>query len=140
MQRKMVFLLLALSLTAIGSIVPPAQAQLHQLLMTEVAMKSGESVDISDLWWVVNCKTFLKGLPEVEILEGPPGVAAIVKEKMVLPRLGECGKRVKGAALSLSAGDITDDSTSVLRLRIRYPTLEGRRDRNWSIRVVLIAS
>jgi hypothetical protein len=138
MQSKLTILLLALFLTAFT--VAPARAQLHQAIMTEVALKSGESVDLGDLWWTVNCKTFLKGLPEVEILEGPSGVVAAIKEKMVLPRIAQCANRVRGANLTLTASDITDDSTSVVRLRIKYPTLEGRRDRNWSIRVVLIAS
>jgi hypothetical protein len=117
----------------------PAQAQLSQAIMTEVALKSGETVDLSDISWTINCKNFLKGVPEVEILQGPPGVTASIKEKMVLPRIKQCPNRVRGGTLSVSANDVTEDSTSVLLLRLKYPTLEGRRDRNWSVRVVLVA-
>ena len=138
MQIKSVLLFLAMTSTFAGASAP-AQAQLSQAMMTEVALKSGETADLSDIAWVINCKNFLKGIPEVEILEGPPGVTATVKDKMVLPRFSQCSNRVRGGTLSLAAGEITDDSTSVIRLRMKYPTLEGRRDRNWSIRVVLIA-
>jgi hypothetical protein len=122
--------LLALALST------PASAQ----TTIEIALKSGESAEISDLSWTVNCKTFLKGLPEVEILDGPPGVIATVTEKMVLPRLRNCAKRVPGGLLTIKAGEITEDSATTMRVRVKYNTLEGRRQSLWTFHVVLIAS
>lgn len=140
MQLRSAQLLFAFFIAVIGGAITPAHAQLAQLLMPEVALKSGESVDLGDLSWTNNCKTFLKGTPQVEILDGPPGVTAAVKEKMVLPRMAQCSKRVKGGNLSLTVGDISEESVSSLRLRLKYETLEGRRDRNISVRVVLVPS
>jgi hypothetical protein len=116
MQSKTGISLFFLSLIVFGSATIEARAQAELLL--EVALKSGESVEIGDLAWTINCRTFLKGMPEVEILDGPPGVTAAVKEKMVLPRGSQCAKRVPGALLSLKAADSIEDSSSVLRLRI----------------------
>ena len=51
-----------------------------------IALKSGETDQLTDLYFVSNCKSILKSAPEVEILDGPPGVTVSVKEDMVLPR------------------------------------------------------
>lgn len=38
-----------------------------------IALKNGESTELGDLYWVVNCKSLLKSAPEAEILDGPRG-------------------------------------------------------------------
>ena len=102
---------------------PSARAQVRQLLNAEtIALKSGESTDVSDLYWVVNCRSYLKAPPEVEILDGPPQVSAAVKEAMVLPRRQNCPKPVQGGILVLSAKEIEDPSFSRLTLRMNYKT------------------
>jgi hypothetical protein len=128
--------LIAFAFAAIAAASTPARAQVAPF--AEIALKSGESTEVTDLLWTVRCKSFLKGIPEVEILDGPPGVSAIVAEKMVLPRMSGCAKKVSGGVLTIKAGEITDDSTTDLRLRLRYNTLEGRRDRTMTLRVTLI--
>jgi hypothetical protein len=136
LMSKMLGVIVGLALMTAAS--TPARSQINQALMSEVALKSGESVELGDLLWTVNCRTYLKGLPQVEILDGPPAVTVAVKEKMILPRFKQCAKRVPGGTLSLTAGDITDESYTTLRLRIKYNTLEGPRDRSVSLRVALI--
>jgi len=64
--------------------------------MLSLALKSGESVNITELYWVTNCRSLLTGIPEVTILEGPPGVTASVTDAMVLPRFQQCSAPVKG--------------------------------------------
>src|SRR4051794_16116965 len=93
--------LLAMMLTGI------AHAQPAPLM--EIALKSGESAEITELWYISKCKSILKGTPEVEVLDGPPGVTAVVTEKMVLPRSAGCAKKVSGGVLSVKAGEITED-------------------------------
>jgi hypothetical protein len=61
-----------------------------------LALKNGESVEVGNVYYTINCRSMLKGTPQVEVLEGPPGVTATIKESMVLPRWGNCANRVPG--------------------------------------------
>jgi hypothetical protein len=91
------------------------------------ALKNGESVEVGPVYWVSHCKSLLKSTPEVEILEGPPGLQAAIKESMVLPRRQHCGAKVSGGLLVISAKDIEDPSYTNLTLRITYRTRDGDR-------------
>jgi len=92
-----------------------------------ISLKSGESAELGPLYFVVNCRSMLKGTPEVEILEGPPGLTASVKEQMVLPRAQNCANRVKGGMLVVTAKEIENNSFGELNLRVTYHTLDGDR-------------
>jgi hypothetical protein len=92
-----------------------------------IALKSGESTEVTKLYWVEGCRSTLKSPPEVEILDGPPQVTAEVKEAMVLPRVQNCSKPVQGGILVLSAKDIEDPSFSRLTVRVIYKTRDGDR-------------
>src|SRR5882762_4553641 len=39
-----------------------------------IALKSSESLEVSNVYWVTNCRSLLRSTPEVEVLDGPPGV------------------------------------------------------------------
>ena len=107
---------------------PPAQAQTMTLAGSQsLALKSGESTEVGNVYYVTNCKSLLKSTPEVEILDGPPGVSASIKEAMVLPRFQNCPAKVSGGTLVVSAKDIEDSSYSRLTLRIIYKTKDGDR-------------
>jgi hypothetical protein len=92
-----------------------------------LALKSGETAEIRDLYWVINCQSMLKGLPEATILEGPPGVTVKVVEAKVMARAQRCAKPVAGAKLMISAKDIEDFSVSQLIVRFTYHTRDGTR-------------
>jgi hypothetical protein len=92
-----------------------------------IALKSGERTEVGNLYWVSNCKSLLTSTPEVEVLDGPPGVAASVKDEMVMARAQKCAAPVKGAKLFLAAKEIEDPSFSTLTLRITYRTRDGDR-------------
>jgi hypothetical protein len=92
-----------------------------------IALKSGESTDVYSLGYVSNCRSILKGLPEAEIVDGPPAVTASVMEEMVLPRGVGCANRVKGGILVLTAKDIEDPSFTPVTVRITYRTRDGDR-------------
>jgi len=92
-----------------------------------IALKSGESVEVGNLYWVTGCRSILKSPPEVEIVDGPSQVAASVKEAMVLPRWQNCSSRVSGGTLVLTAKDIEDPSFSTLTVRVTYKTRDGDR-------------
>ena len=92
-----------------------------------IALKSGETDQLTDLYFVSNCKSILKSAPEVEILDGPPGVTVSVKEDMVLPRTQNCARPVKGGRLVITAGDIEEPSFGELTVRIIFHTRDGDR-------------
>jgi hypothetical protein len=85
-------------------------------------LKSGESTETGSVWWVAHCRSIMVGLPEVEILEGPPGV-------MVIPRRLNCTNEVPGAILVATAKDVTEPVQGRLVYRIKYKTKDGDRQR-----------
>jgi hypothetical protein len=90
-------------------------------------LKSGESAEVGPIYWVVNCKSFLRSTPEVEILEGPAAVTATIKDEMVLPRQQNCANKVPGGMLVLAAKEIEDPSYTRLTIRVTYKTRDGDR-------------
>jgi len=108
--------------------VADASAQNWQHSMTSYALKSGESVETGDLYFISNCKSVLVGPIEVTILDGPPGVTAAAIPASVMARAQQCAKPVNGAKLVLTAGHIDDESNTLMTLRVRYPTKDGVRE------------
>jgi len=113
------------------------KAQSWQMNTQSFALKSSESVEVMDLYWVTNCISQLTSPPEVTILDGPPGVTASVTEAMVTPRFQQCAKPVKGAKLKLSADKVDDQSYSMMTLRIKYKTKDGERARSMTFSLAL---
>lgn len=94
-----------------------------------IALKAGESVELGIAYWVANCRSILIGLPEIEILEGPPEVTLSVKKDMVLPRRLNCANRVPGAIVVASAKDVKSPKESKITYRLKYKTRDGDRMR-----------
>jgi len=92
-----------------------------------LALKSGESVELHTVYFVVNCQSIMLGIPEIEILEGPAEVTLSVKEEMVLPRRFNCAKPVKGGKVVATAKDIKEQREAKLTYRINYKTKDGPR-------------
>jgi hypothetical protein len=67
------------SLVALAMASAPATAQ-TVVGSASLALKNGESVEVGPVYFVQNCKSILKSTPEVEILDGPAGVEATIKE------------------------------------------------------------
>jgi len=103
-----------------------------------IALKNGETIEVGPVYWVSNCKSLLKSMPAVEILDGPVGVTATMKEAMVLPRRQHCANKVVGGLLMLSAQDVEDQSYSNMTLRITYQTRDGERKFSHVFNVSLI--
>jgi hypothetical protein len=92
-----------------------------------IALKSGESAELGQIYWVVNCRSVLKSTPEAEILDGPPGVSVAIKAADVTPRTQRCSKPVPGGTLVITAGNIEDASYTTLTVRITYRGRDGDR-------------
>jgi hypothetical protein len=114
------------------------RAQTIQWTVTDIALKSGESTELGDLWWVTaNCKSMLKGTPEVEILDGPPGVTIAANAAKVVPHRLGCATPVSGAKLVITAKDIQDYSYTRMIIRVNYKTLDGDRQRTANVNITL---
>jgi len=99
-----------------------AQADVRRL-----GVKSGENIELGPVYWVVNCRSIMIGLPEIEILEGPPEVTLSIKEAQVLPRRQGCAAPVAGGKLMLSAKSVTERTEAKLTFRLKYKTKDGDR-------------
>jgi hypothetical protein len=118
----------AMMLLAQASLVLPPGSAFAQ--SQRIALKNGESVDLGPVYWVANCRSILVGLPEIEILEGPPEIALTLREAMVLPRRQKCPANVAGAVLTATAKDIKEPIEAKLTYRLKYKTKDGDRQRS----------
>jgi hypothetical protein len=122
--------LLAILCLGIAGVLGIAEAQAQNMTIRgsdTISLKSGESQELTELYYVTNCLSLLKNTPRVEIVQGPPGVTAELKEALVLPREQRCAAPIKGVKLFVAAKEVEDPSYSPLILRITYDTREGER-------------
>jgi len=115
--------ILALAGFAVALCGAAAQAQ------NRVALKSGDSIDLGSVYWVANCRSIMIGLPEVEILEGPPEVTLSIKAGPVLPRRQNCAAPVPGGTIVATAKEIKEPGEAKLTYRLKYKTKDGDRQR-----------
>jgi hypothetical protein len=128
--------LLSLLLFLIGG--QAVQAQTIQFTATDVALKNGESTEIGDVFYIsLNCRSLLKGTPTVEIVDGPPGVVAVINPATVVPRSVGCANPVGGGKLVVTARNVEEYSYTRMVLRVIYKTLEGDRQRSVNINITL---
>lgn len=121
-----------IAMLCVGAVGALTDASAHAQTMAisgalTIALKSGESAEVANLYYVTNCKSLLTSTPTVEILDGPPGITASVKEETVMARFQKCAAPVKGGKLYLAANQIEDQSFSTLTLRVTYKTRDGER-------------
>ncbi len=119
-------------LFGLGAAIPQEAHSQTRNTVASIALKGGESVEVSNLFAVANCRSTLTATPTAEVMEGPSEVTVSVKEAMVVPRAQECNKPVKGAKLVLTAKNIDDYSTSKLTVRIHFKTKDGETQRSLS--------
>ena len=102
-----------------------------------IALKSGESVELGPVYWVVKCRSIVVGVPAVEVLEGPAELELSIKEGMVLPRRQNCAKTVDGGTLVATAKDVKEPVQARLTYRVKYKTKDGDRQGGGVINVSL---
>jgi len=118
--------ILAIVELAIASITIGAGAQ-AQVDVRRLGVKSGENIELGPVYFVANCRSIMIGLPEIEILEGPPELTLSIKEAQVLPRRQGCAAPVAGGKLMLSAKTVTEPREAKLIFRVKYKTKDGDR-------------
>jgi len=92
-----------------------------------VALKNGESVELHPIYWVSKCHSIMIGLPEVEILDGPPELSLSIREGQVLPRRQGCAAKVPGGTLMLTAKGVSEKIEVKIVYRVNYKTKDGNR-------------
>lgn len=120
----------AMACAALLVTAAPGHAQTKSVSM---ALKGGESNEVSDLYYVVACRSIMTAPPQATILSGPPEVTVEVKEASVTPRVQQCARPVKGAKLILKAGDVQDESETTMTVRVTYTTKDGPRSFSYKI-------
>jgi hypothetical protein len=118
-------ILLTLALTSI----PGADPAIAQADVKKLTVKNGESVELGAVVWTVNCQSTMVGLPEVEVLEGPPGIALTIREERVLSVRNNCPAKFPGGTLMLAVTGVTQPIEAKLTYRLKYKTLDGPRQR-----------
>jgi hypothetical protein len=104
-----------------------------------IALKSGETAEIGNVFWVANCRSLLKGAMSVEILEGPPDVTASIRDQKIVPHKYNCAKPVDGGVLLLTAPkEIKTRTQAKVTLRVKYPTVDGERQNSRNIDLTLV--
>src|SRR5215216_3895994 len=68
-----------------------------------LVIKNGETVELHLVFYIASCRSIMVGLPQVEMIEGPPEVTLSIKEGEVVPRERNCAKPVAGGTLMATA-------------------------------------
>jgi hypothetical protein len=114
---------------------PCADAQTQP---SRVVLKNGEAIELHTVFYISNCRSIMIGLPEVEIVEGPPELSLAIKEEQVVPRRFSCVNKVPGGKLILTAkGNVTERTEVNLIYRLKYRTKEGDRQTSGTYIVTL---
>jgi hypothetical protein len=107
------------------------------LAQNRIVLKSGETTDLQQVYFVRGCESMLIGNPEVEVLEGPPELTLSIKQGMVIPQIQRCGKPVPGGMLVATAMDVKEPKQAQLTYRIKYKTKVGDRQEGGVLNVSL---
>jgi hypothetical protein len=102
-----------------------------------LAVKNDESIEIGLVYYVVNCRSIMIGMPELEMLEGPPEVKLSIREEPVLPRVQGCAAKVPGGTMILTAKGVKDKVEMKMTYRLKYKTKDGERQTSGSYIVSL---
>jgi hypothetical protein len=97
-----------------------AQAQQNQT--QRIAAKSGETIELFNVFAQVNCRSILLATPEVEILDGPPELTISVKEQFVPAPRFDCHNKLKGGTVLAIIGKIDKPIEGKLTFRVKYKT------------------
>lgn len=92
-----------------------------------ISLKSGESVELRNYFFVANCRSIMIGQPQLDVLEGPEEVTVTLKEGPVLPRAKGCANPVPGGSVVATAKDVAEPKEARLTIRLKFNTKAGER-------------
>ena len=112
------------------SILSGVTTALAQQRVPRIAFKSGESIQLMNVFDIVNCRSVAITAPEVEVLEGPPELTVTIKEQPIVPRAYNCANPVPGGKLVVTAGEIDRPKEAKLTFRVKSKARNG--DHQWA--------
>ncbi len=116
--------LLCTAVALCAAVTTGSQAQQNA---RRIALKGGESTELREFYFVINCQSMLVGTPVVEVLDGPKEVSVTYKEGMQLPRAQGCAKQVLGGSIIATAADVDVPKEGKLTIRLTFNTKVGER-------------
>jgi hypothetical protein len=108
-----------------------------EVLAQEFSLKSNESADLTQAYWVDNCMSKLSSFAGVEILEGPPGITLTIRQQDVVPKKQNCPDKVPGGVVVASVKGVPEKISGTLKYRVRYNTTGGLRQSDHSVQISL---
>jgi len=124
----------AIACVGLLAFAPVSRAQAQQA-PRHIALKSGESTELRNFYFVEHCKSLLKGTPVLDVLEGPAEVTVALKEGPKVP--SKCTNRVPGGSVIATAKEIKTAKEAKLTIRLKYNTRIGERQSSSSYIVSL---
>lgn len=115
-----------------------ANSQTIHVPVRNIVLKNGETTEFADIWMISrDCKSLMSGTPQVEVMEGPPGVTVEIRPAQVVPRQLSCANPIAGGKLFIAAKGVEEYSRSTMVLRVTYKTRSGDRQKAEHISVTL---
>jgi hypothetical protein len=90
-----------------------------------IALKSGESTELRNFYYVQHCRSIMIGTPVLDVLEGPEELTVTLKESMKLP--SKCTKEVPGGTVVATAKEVKAPKEARLTIRLKFKTRIGER-------------
>jgi hypothetical protein len=109
---------------AVASFAAVSGAQ-AQKAPRHIALKSGESTELRNFYFVQHCRSLMIGTPAVDILEGPEDLTVTLKEGEKVP--SKCTNRVPGGAVIATAKEVKTAKEAKLTIRLKFNTRIGER-------------
>jgi hypothetical protein len=131
------WVLLGVVLSAFVSTLVETPGVLAQRNTPRIALKSGESTDVRNYFYIVNCQSILIGQPTLDVLEGLDEVTVTLKEAMITPRGQNCAKPVPGGNVVVTAKQIDEPKEGKLTYRLKFNTKQGERQTSETLLVSL---
>jgi hypothetical protein len=115
---------LAISCLGLAIFATPAGTHAQQGLR-RIALKSGESTELRNYYFVQHCQSIMIGKPVLDVLEGPEELIVSLKEGTKVPQ--KCTKPVPGGTVIATAKDVKAPKEAKLTIRLKFNTKVGER-------------
>jgi hypothetical protein len=116
---------LAISWLGLAIFAAAMGAHAQQQGQRRIALKSGESAELRNFYYVHKCQSIMIGTPVLDVLEGPEEVTVTLKPGLKLPP--KCAKQVVGGSVVATAKEIKQPKEAKLTIRLKFKTKIGER-------------
>jgi hypothetical protein len=120
-QKSSFLVIIYLGLAALVA----AAAAHGQQAPRRIALKSGESTELRNYYFVQHCRSLMTGSPVLDVLEGPEELTVTLKPGMKVPQ--KCTKPVLGGTVVATAKEVKAAKEAKLTIRLKFQTKVGER-------------